>query len=107
MAWNTALNLTPEQLEVLNATTKAELQRETEESLQIMSGTGPMDALSAARLKIETVTRQHATLVRIHEKMVPQLKPDQSARMSAMFESWLRTNMARARAEEQAVLSGQ
>ena len=107
VAWNTALNLTPEQLQVLNATAMAELRRETEESLQIMSGGAPMDALSTARLKVETVTRQHATLLRIHEKVAPQLSPEQSTRMGAMFESWLRTNMARARAEEQAVLSGQ
>lgn len=105
--WNTTLNLTPEQLEVLHATTMAELRHETEESLQIMSGIGSLDALSAARLNVETVTRQHATLRRIHEKMTPHLNPGQNIRMSTMFESWLRTNMARARAAEQAVLSGQ
>jgi hypothetical protein len=65
-----------------------------------------MDPQSAARLKVETVTRQHETLLRIHEKMAPELTPEQSTRMSTMFASWLRSNMARARAEEQAVLSG-
>lgn len=106
-AWNTALSLTPEQLEVLNATTTAELRNETEESLRLMSGAVPTDALSAARLKVDTVTRQHATLVRIRDQMAPHLTPEQGSRMSAMFESWLRSNMARAQAEEQAVLSGQ
>jgi hypothetical protein len=106
-AWNSALKFTPEQLQVMSAVATEELRRETEESLQITSSTGPMDARSAARLKVETVTRQHDTLVRIHEKMKPQLSPEQSARMGAMFDSWLAGNMARARAEEQAVLSSQ
>lgn len=105
-AWNTALNLTPEQLQELSAITTAELRRETEDSLQITSNTGPMDVQSSARLKVETVTRQHETLLRILEKMTPQLTPEQSTRMDTMFASWLRTNMARARAEEQAALSG-
>lgn len=106
-AWNTVLNLTPDQLGVLTSTTADELRRETEESLQIMSGAGSMDRLSAARLKVETVARQYATLQRIQERMVPHLTPEQGTRMGAMFDSWLRTNMARARVEEQAVLNGQ
>jgi len=105
-AWNTALRLTPDQLQAINEITTGELRRETEESLQITSSTGPMDARSAARLKVETVTRQHQTLLRILEKATPQLTTEQSTRMSNMFESWLTANMARARAEEQAVLSG-
>lgn len=105
-AWNSALNLTPEQLQVLNATATEELRRETEDSLRIMSGAAPMDSRSAARLKVETVTRQHETLLRIQERMTSQLTPEQSARLGNMFASWLRTNMARARAEEQAALSG-
>lgn len=104
-SWNTALNFTPEQLQVLNEITAAELRRETEESLQITNNAGPMDARSAARLKVETVTRQYDTLQRILEKMTPQLTPEQSTRMSTMFSSWLRSNMARAQLEEQAVLS--
>jgi hypothetical protein len=105
-AWSTALNLTPEQLQVLNATTSTELRRETEDSLQITSSTGPMDALRTAQLKVETVTRQYETLTRIADQMAPQLTPEQSTRMRTMFSSWLTSNMARARAEEQAVLSG-
>jgi hypothetical protein len=105
-SWSTVLNLTPEQLKVLNDTTSAELRRETEDSLQITSSTGPMDALSVARLKIETVNRQYETLTRIADKMTPQLTSEQSTRMRTMFASWLTSNMARARAEEQAVLSG-
>jgi hypothetical protein len=106
-AWNTALNLTPEQLQALNAATTAELRRETEESLQIDDISGPMDAQTAARVKVETVTRQHETLVRILEKMKPQLTPEQSNRMGTMFDGWLTANMARARAEqERAAMSG-
>jgi hypothetical protein len=106
VAWNSALGLTPEQLQSLNAITTAELRRETEDSLQITSTAGPMDAQRSAQLKVDTVTRQHETLLRIHEKIAPELTPEQSTRMSTMFASWLRTNMARARAEEQAILSG-
>lgn len=106
-AWNSALNLNLEQLQALNGITREELRRETEESLQITSNAAPMDARSAARLKVETVTRQHATLLRILEKMTPHLNPEQTTRMDTMFASWLRANMARARAEEEAVLSGQ
>lgn len=105
-AWNTALGLTPQQMQALNAITMAELRRETEDSLQITSNAGPMDARSAARLKVETVTRQHQTLLRILEKATPELTPEQSTRMGTMFEGWLRNNMARAQAEEQAILSG-
>jgi len=104
-AWNTALRFTPEQLQAINEITAGELRRETEESLQITSSAGPMDARSAARLKVETVTRQHQTLLRILEKATPQLTAEQSTRMGTMFESWLTSNMARARAEEQAVSS--
>ncbi len=104
--WNTTFNFTPEQLEALNAAAKAELRRETEESLQIDSSTGPMDAQTAARIKVESVTRKYDTLVRIHERMTPQLTPEQSTNMRAMFDRWLRNNMARARAEQQAIMSG-
>lgn len=100
-AWSTVLNLTPEQLRALNATTAAELRRETEESFDIDRRNGTMDTQTAARVKVETVTRQHETLVRIHEKMAPQLTPEQSNRMRTMFDSWLRTNMARARADQE------
>lgn len=106
-AWNSAFNLTLEQLQELNAIARDELRRETEESLQISSNAAPMDARSSARLKVETVTRQHKTLLRIQEKMSPHLNPEQRTKMSERFASWLSTNMARARAEEEAVLSGQ
>jgi hypothetical protein len=105
-SWNTALNLAPEQLQVLNATTTAELRRETEDSLQITSSTGSMDALRVAQLKVETVNRQYETLTRIADKMAPELTPEQSTRMRNMFASWHTNNLARARAEEQAVLDG-
>jgi hypothetical protein len=105
-AWSNVLNLTPEQLQVLNAATSAELRRETEDSLRIMSGAGSMDPVSAARLKVETVNRQYETLTRIADRMTPQFTPEQSTRMRTMFANWLTTNMARARAEEQAALSG-
>ncbi len=104
--WSTVLNLTPEQLQVLNATTTAELRRETEDSLQIASRIGPTDPVSTARIKVDTVNRQYETLTRIVDKMAPQLTPEQSTRMRTMFASWLTSNMARARAEEQAALSG-
>lgn len=105
-AWNTALNLTPEQLAVLNTTAIEELRRETDESLQIVNGIGALDARSAARLKVETVTRQHATLMRIVDRMGPHLSPEKSTRMRVMFDGWLQTNMAQALAEEEDVLSG-
>jgi hypothetical protein len=105
-SWNTALNLAPEQLQVLNATTTAELRRETEDSLQITSSTGSMDALRVAQLKVETVNRQYETLTRIADKMASELTPEQSTRMRNMFASWHTNNLARARAEEQAVLDG-
>jgi hypothetical protein len=105
-AWSTVLNLTPEQLQVLNTTTMAELRRETEDSLRVTSTAGPMDPVSAAQLKVDTVNRQYGTLTRIADTMTPQLAPEQSTRMRTMFASWLTSNMARARAEEQAVLSG-
>lgn len=105
-AWNSALRFTPEQMQAVTAITAAELRRETEESLQITSRTGPLDARGAARLKVETVIRQHETLLRILEKSTPQLSLEQSDAMSAMFARWLTTNMGRAKAEEQAALSG-
>lgn len=105
-SWSASLNLTPEQLRVLNETTLTELRRETEDSLQIISSTGPIDALRTAQLKIETVNRQYETLTRIADQMAAQFTPEQSTRMRTMFASWLSSNMARARAEEQAVLSG-
>jgi hypothetical protein len=105
-SWSTVLNLTPEQLQALSAATSAELRRETEDSLRIMSGAGSMDPVSAARLKVETVNRQYETLTRIADRMTPQFTEQQSTRMRTMFASWLTTNMARARAEEQAALSG-
>lgn len=104
--WSTVLNLTPDQMQALNATTVAELRRETEDSLQLARGPVPTDAVSAARVKVETVNRQYETLVRIVDKMSPQLTPEQSTRMRVMFENWLTSNMGRARAEETRALSG-
>ncbi len=83
-----ALRLSPEQMQALNAITVAELRRETEDSLQIMSRTGCMDPVSASRLRVETVTRQHKTLLRILEKATPQLTPELSNMMSSMFALW-------------------
>jgi len=105
-AWNTALKLTPEQLKVLNETTIAALRRETEESLRITAIGTPVDAVGTARLKVETVGRQYDTLTRIADDMAPHLTADQRKGMVTMFDRWLATNMARARAEEQAVLTG-
>lgn len=105
-AWNTALNFTPEQMQALNEITTAELRRETEDSLRLNGSNGPMDAVSTARLKVETVNRQYETLTRIAEKVAPHLTPEQHKSMTAMFDRWLTNNMARARAEEAAALSG-
>lgn len=103
LAWSSALNLSPDQSQALKTVTMDELRRETEESLQIESenGSGPMDAQTAARLRMETVNRQQATLVRIHELMKPQLTRDQSDRMRTMFETWLTRDMVRVRAAQE------
>lgn len=100
-SWSTILNLTPEQLQALNEAAMAELRVETEESLQIDSSIGPMDAQAAAQLKIETLNRQHATNLRILEKMTPQLTMEQSERMRTMFEGWITPRLAAARAEQE------
>lgn len=105
-AWRNAINFTPDQLQVLNTITAEELRRETEESLRITSINAPVDAASTARLKVETVNRQYETLTRIADRMEPQLPPEESKKMRNMFDRWLTTNMARARLEEQAALSG-
>jgi hypothetical protein len=105
-SWSTVLNLTPEQRNALDAITVEELRRETEDSLRISGTAGPMDPVSAARLKVETVNRQYETLTRIADKATPQLNQEQSTRIRNMFASWLTTNMGRARAEEQAAVSG-
>lgn len=102
-AWNTALNLNPEQLQALNEAAMAELRRETEESLEIDSRSGPMDAQAAARLKIETINRQHATNLRILERMTPRLTPEQGNRMRTMFDGWIRAQLARAERQQAAV----
>lgn len=104
-SWNTTLALSADQLQELNTITMEELRRETEDSLRITSSAGPMDARAAARLKVDTVTRQYDTLQRIHERISPQLTAAQGTRMKTMFDAWHATNMARARAEELAVLS--
>lgn len=106
-AWSTVLNLTPEQLQALNETARAELRFETEESLEIDSRAAPMDAFAAAQLKIETLNRQHATNLRILDKMTPQLTPDQGNTMRALFESWIRPRLAAAHAEQQMIASSQ
>jgi hypothetical protein len=98
--WNSALRLSPDQIQALNAITVAELRRETEDSLEIMSRIGSMDLVSASRLRVETVTRQHETLLRVLERATPQLTPDQSNMMSNMFALWLYTRMGRVRVEE-------
>ena len=100
-AWSTVLNLTPEQLQTLNETAMAELRVGTEESLEIDSRTAPMDIQAAAQLKIETLERQHATNLRILEKMTPQLSVEQSTTMRVMFEGWIRPRLAAARAEQE------
>jgi hypothetical protein len=99
-AWNSALRLSPDQMQALNAITVAELRRETEDSLEIMSRIGSMDLVSASQLRVETVTRQHETLLRILEKATPQLTPEQSNMMSSMFEWWFRNKMLGVRLEE-------
>jgi hypothetical protein len=105
-AWNSGLRLSPDQMQALNAITVAELRRETEDSLEIMSGTGSMDLVSASRLRVENVTRQHETLLRILEKATPQLTPEQSNMMSSMFADWFEVRMGRIRVEEGLALSG-
>lgn len=102
-AWSTVLNLTPEQLQALNEAAMAELRVETEESLAIDSTAGPMDAQAAVQLKIETLNRQHATNLRILEKMTPQMTLEQSNMMRTMFEGWIRPRLAAARAEQEMV----
>jgi hypothetical protein len=105
-SWSTVLNLTPEQRNALDAITVEELRLETEDSLRISGRTAPTDPVSVARLKVETVNRQYETLMRIADKATPQLDQAQSTRIRTMFASWLTTNMGRARAEEQAAVSG-
>lgn len=100
-AWSTVLSLTPEQLRALNETAMAELRVETEESLEIDSRTGPLDARAAAQLKVETLNRQHATNLRILEKMTPQLNADQATMMRTMFEAWIRPRLLAAQAEQE------
>lgn len=104
--WNSGLHLTPDQIQSLNAITVAELRRETEDSLRIMSRAESMDLVSASRLRVETVTRQHDTLLRILEKATPFLTPEQSKIMSSMFEFWLTTRMLKVRVEEGLPSSG-
>lgn len=93
--------LSPVQLQALNTVAMAELRRETEESLDIDSRTGPMDALARARLNEETVTRQHATNLRILEKMAPQLNTEQTNMLRTMFEGWIAPRLAAAKAERE------
>jgi hypothetical protein len=94
-----SLSLT--QLQALNATAIAELRRETEESFDIDSRTSPMDAVARARLNEETVTRQHATNLRILEKISPQLNAEQVTILRTMFEAWIAPRLAAARAERE------
>ena len=100
-AWSTVLNLSPEQLQALSETAMAELRRETEESLEIDSRSGSMDAQAAAQLKVETLNRQHDTNLRILEKMTPHMSQEQSERMRLMFEAWVQPRLAAARAEQE------
>jgi hypothetical protein len=103
-AWSgrlTALRqaLSPDQLRALNAVTATELRRETEESLEIDSKAGAMDALSRARLNEQSVIRQHATNLRILEKIAPQLNAEQTGILRGMFEAWVAPRLAVARAD--------
>jgi len=102
-AWNTRLRLSAEQLQALNTVAMAELRVETEESLDIDSRIlGVMDAAETARLNEETIQRQHATNLRILEKMTPQMTPEQSDSMRVMFEAWVAPRLAAASAAREA-----
>lgn len=103
LAWRDrlALNgqtLSSEQLQALNTAAVAELKRETEESIEIDSRTGPVDPQTLARLREETITRQHETNLRILERMNPHLSVEQSNALRTMFEAWVGPRLAAARA---------
>lgn len=112
LAWSNQLTLagqtlTTEQLQALNAAATAELRRETEESLEIDSRAGPMNAEAVARLKEETINRQHDTNLRILAEVAPQLTAGQGNALRELFEAWVTPRLAVARAErERAAASG-
>lgn len=105
--WSTSLNLTPEQRQALDAITITELRRETEESLQLASIRGAIDAASIPRIKEETINRQSETSQRILQLITPQLTAEQVENLRAQFEAGHASRLASLRAErEQAALSG-
>jgi hypothetical protein len=91
--------LSDEQFRALKDAAIAELGRETEESIEIDGRKGPMDAIGAARLKEETINRQHETNLRILDRVRPQLTAGQANALMGVFEAWLKPQLAAARAE--------
>lgn len=99
--WSGSLSLSPEQLQALNKAAMTELRRETEESLEIDSRPRSMDAQAVARLKEETINRQHETNLRILDKVSPQLSAAQINALRGIFDAWVTPRLAAARAERE------
>lgn len=104
LAWRDRMTLagqsiTTEQLQALSVVAAEELRRETRESLEIDSRSGPMDLQSAARLREETVNRQNETNLRILEKIGPQMTAEQRKALRDVFEAGHASRRATLRVE--------
>jgi hypothetical protein len=111
LAWSQRIalqgvTLTAPQLQALNAATRTELRRETEESLYIDNRTGPMDADAAAQLREETINRQNETNLRILDAATPQLTADVVNALRSLFEAGHAQRLATARADRERIANG-
>lgn len=93
------LPLTPDQVQFLGDAAVAELRRETEESLAIDNRMGPLSAVASARLREETLSRQHDTNLRILDRAGPRLTLEQANALRDLFEAWVTPRLALAREE--------
>jgi hypothetical protein len=95
--------LTTEQHQALAAAAIAQLQRETEESLELAGTAQPTNMESVLQMREDSVHRQNDTNMRILAAMTPHLTAAQTQTLRAQFESGHNTRMATFRAEQEAL----